>query len=150
MAAPKSPPAGPMTCVFCRIVAGEAPSRTVFQNDAVVAFLDAHPLAPGHTLVVPTDHHERLEDVPTARAQQLLGAVYDLVEPVQAAVDADGSTVALNNGRAAGQEVPHVHWHIVPRFDDDGGGPIHAAMGPRPTLDDAELDAIAERIAAAV
>lgn len=135
-----------MACIFCRIAADEAPSRTVYRADDVVAFLDANPLAPGHTLVVPAEHHERLEALPASLARELFGVVHQLAEPVQDAVDADGSTIAVNNGPAAGQEVPHVHCHIVPRFDDDGGGPIHAAMGPRPQLADDTLDAIADRI----
>lgn len=138
-----------MDCVFCRIAAGEAPSRRVYRDESVAAFLDANPLAPGHTLVVPAAHHERLEAMPADLAGELFDAVYRLVEPVQATVDAAGSTVAVNNGRAAGQEVPHVHCHVVPRFPDDGGGPIHAAMGSRPDLGADELDAIAERIAEA-
>lgn len=138
-----------MDCVFCAIAAGEAPSRTVYREAGVVAFLDANPLAPGHTLVVPAEHHERLEALSPDGAAALFGAVHRLIEPVQAAVDADGSTVAVNNGPAAGQEVDHVHCHVVPRFSDDDGGPIHAAMGARPRLTDADLDAIADRIAEA-
>ena len=69
---------------------------------------------------------------------------------MQDAVDADAATVAVNDGPAAGQEVPHVHCHVVPRFEDDGGGPIHAAMGPRPSLSPDELDAIADRITAGI
>jgi len=139
-----------MPCVFCRIAADEAPSRTVYRDGSVVAFLDANPLAPGHTLVVPVDHHERLEALSAELAADLFGAVHRLVAPVQAAVEADGCTVAVNDGPAAGQEVPHVHCHLVPRFAGDGGGPIHAAMGPRPHLDGAALDEIAAAIAAAV
>ena len=135
-----------MDCVFCAIAAGEAPARTVHRDAGVLAFLDANPLAPGHTLVVPEAHHERLEALPRDLATDLFGAVHRLLGPVRTAVDADGATVAVNDGRAAGQEVPHVHCHVVPRFDGDGGGPIHAAMGERPRLDDAALDAIATRI----
>ncbi len=139
-----------MACIFCRIAAEEAPSRTVHRADDVVAFLDANPLAPGHTLVIPTAHHERLADLPAALARDLFGTVHALLDPVETAVDADAVTVAVNDGSAAGQEVPHVHCHLVPRFHDDGGGPIHAAMGGRPSLDEAELDAIAERIQSGV
>ena len=138
-----------MDCVFCRIAADEAPSRTVHRTDGVVAFLDANPLAPGHTLVVPEAHRERLGDLEADAAGALFRTVHHLLDPVQAAVDADGATVAVNDGRAAGQEVPHVHCHVVPRFHDDGGGPVHAAFAGRPRLDDADLDAIAGRIAEA-
>lgn len=139
-----------MDCIFCRIATDEAPGRIVYRDDAVVAFLDANPLAPGHTLVVPVDHHERLEDLSQTLLWELFGVVHELLGPIQSAVGADGTTVAVNNGPAAGQEVPHVHCHVVPRFPDDGGGPIHAAMGSRPRLADDELDAIAERISSAV
>lgn len=138
-----------MTCVFCRLVDGAVPSRTVYRDDDVIAFLDANPLAAGHTLVMPVDHHERLEDLTTPLARTVWEVVHRLLEPVQDAVGADATTVAVNNGRTAGQEVPHVHCHIVPRFEEDGGGPIHAAMGPRPRLADDELRAIADSIASA-
>lgn len=133
-------------CIFCRIVDGEIPSYTVYEDEAVFAFLDANPLAPGHTLVIPKVHHERLNDVPAAEAGDLYAAVHELVPAVEAAVDAPATTVAFNNGEAAGQEVPHVHAHIVPRTEGDGGGPIHSMFGSRPDLADDELADIAEAI----
>ncbi|HET7324845.1 MAG TPA: HIT family protein [Halococcus sp.] len=133
-------------CPFCGIVAGEIPGRIVFENDTVTAFLDANPLAPGHTLVVPNDHHERLDDIPTDLASDVFAALHRLTPVVESIVDADGTNVAFNNGPAAGQEVPHVHGHIIPRFEDDGGAPIHVIAGDRPDLADDELDDIAERI----
>ncbi|WP_435334563.1 HIT family protein [Haloarchaeobius sp. TZWWS8] len=133
-------------CIFCKIVDGDIPSRTVYEDDDVFAFLDVNPLADGHTLVIPKDHHETIEDMPADVAKELFAAVHELVPAVEDAVDADGSTVAFNNGEAAGQEVPHVHCHIVPRFDGDGNGPIHALFGGPGEMDDDELDAIAERI----
>ena len=133
-------------CIFCSIVAGEIPSRTVYEDDTVVAFLDANPLAPGHTLVIPKEHHERLQDLPDRPASWLYKVLHKLTGPVEDAVDADGTTVAFNNGEAAGQEVPHVHGHIVPRFDEDGGRPIHAVVGDRPDLSDEELDEVAADI----
>jgi histidine triad (HIT) family protein len=136
-------------CIFCAIVDGEIPSRTVYEDDAVIAFLDANPLAPGHTLVVPKTHHERVNDAPADVAAVLFRAVHELAPRVEAAVDADATTIGVNDGEAAGQEVPHVHVHLVPRFEGDGGGPIHAVAGSRPDLSDAELDEIADGIAAA-
>ena len=99
-------------CIFCAIVDGDIPGRIVHETEHTLAFLDANPLAPGHTLVVPR---------------------------VEAAVDADATNVGINDGPAAGQEVDHVHVHIVPRFEGDGGSPIHAVAGERPDLSDEEL-----------
>jgi len=133
-------------CIFCQIVAGDIPSRIVYEDDDVLAFLDANPLAPGHTLVIPKDHHESLNDLPADTGSDVFATLHELTSAVEAAVDAPASTVAFNNGEAAGQEVPHVHGHIVPRFSDDGGRPIHALVSERPELSDDELDDIAATI----
>ncbi|MFB6268064.1 MAG: HIT family protein [Halodesulfurarchaeum sp.] len=137
----------PEGCVFCRIVAGEAKARMVYEDDATAAFLDVNPLARGHTLVVPTAHHETLGDLPAEGAADLMATVHRLVPEIEAAVEADATTVGFNNGTAAGQEIDHVHAHIIPRFRGDGGRPIHAVAGGKPSLTDAELDDIAEDIA---
>ena len=133
-------------CVFCGIVAGDVPGRVVHETDDAVAFLDADPLAEGHTLVVPREHHRTMADLPTDRAAGVFEAVRELTPRVQAAVDADAANVGLNDGAASGQEVPHLHVHIVPRFEGDGGAPIHAVAGRRPDLSEEELDAVAEDV----
>ncbi|PSP92701.1 HIT family protein [Halobacteriales archaeon QS_4_62_28] len=133
-------------CIFCQIVAGEIPGRIVYEDDYALAFLDANPLARGHTLVIPKQHYERLDDVPDDEATALYSAIHELVPAIEAAVDAPATTVAFNNGEAAGQEVPHTHAHIVPRFEGDGGGPIHSMFGSRPNLSDDELDDTADEI----
>ncbi|MWV41514.1 HIT family protein [Natrialba sp. INN-245] len=135
-----------MSTIFSQIVEGEIPARIVYEDESTVAFLDVNPLAPGHTLVIPKDEYERLNDVPEDIATELYATVHRLVPAVEEAVDADATTVAFNNGEAAGQEVPHVHCHLVPRFAGDGGGPIHAIAGDQPDLADDELDTIAEEI----
>lgn len=129
-------------CIFCAIVDGDIPSRTVHETDETLAFLDANPLAPGHTLVIPKAHHETLDDLPADTAAAVFETLHEIVPAVERAVDADASNVAFNNGEAAGQEVPHVHGHIVPRFENDGGAPIHAIAGDRPELSEDELDGI--------
>ncbi len=136
-----------MSSIFSQIVAGEIPARVVYEDETTLAFLDVNPLAPGHTLVIPKAEYERLNDVPNDVAAELYATIHRLVPAVEAAVDADATTVAFNNGEAAGQEVPHVHCHIVPRFDGDGGGPIHAIAGETPSLADDDLDEIADAIA---
>ncbi|WP_066413059.1 HIT family protein [Halorubrum aethiopicum] len=133
-------------CIFCSIVDGEIPARTVYETDDVLAFLDANPLARGHTLVIPKAHAERVGDLDADLARAVFDAVSELTPRVQDAVDADAANVGINDGEAAGQEVPHVHAHVVPRFEGDGGAPIHAVAGKRPDLSDEDLDAIAARI----
>lgn len=132
--------------IFEKIVAGEIPARSVYETDTVFAFLDANPLAPGHTLVVPKEAYERVGEMPADVASDVFAAVHRLTPKVEDAVDADAVTVGVNDGEAAGQEVPHVHVHLVPRFEGDGGGPIHAVAGERPDLSEEELDAIADGI----
>lgn len=134
-------------CIFCSIVEGDVPSRTVYETDEVLAFLDVNPLAEGHTLVIPKAHHERLTDMPESLSTEVMDALYRVTGAVEAAVDAEATTIAFNNGEAAGQEVPHVHGHVIPRWSGDGGGPIHAVAGRRPELGEDELDDVAERIA---
>ena len=133
--------------IFERIVAREIPARIVHETDSTLAFLDANPLAPGHTLVIPETAYERLEDLPAAAAGDLFDVVHTLTPAIERAVEADATTIGINDGAAAGQEVPHVHVHVVPRFDGDGGGPIHAIAPESPTLSEDELDAIADSIA---
>jgi histidine triad (HIT) family protein len=135
-----------MASVFSQIVAGEIPARVVHEDETTFAFLDANPLAPGHTLVIPKEEYERLNDVPDEVATDLYATIHRLIPRVEEAVDAPATTVAFNNGEAAGQEVPHVHCHIVPRFEGDGGGPIHAVAGESPDLTEEELNEIADRI----
>jgi len=130
-------------CIFCRIVDGDLPNRTVYEDERTQAFLDANPLAPAHTLVVPKRHHERLNDLPADLAREVMETLHAVVPAVEAAVDADATTVAFNNGESAGQEVPHVHGHVVPRSPDDGGRPIHALFAERPATDDDGLATVA-------
>ncbi len=136
----------PNDCIFCQIVDGDIPSKTVYEDDSVLAFLDVNPLAPGHTLVITKDHYKTLGDLPEDTATDLFSVLHELTPAVEVAVDADASNIAFNNGEAAGQEVSHIHGHIIPRFDGDGGKPIHAIVRERPDLSDEELDAIADDI----
>lgn len=114
-----------MSCIFCRIVAGEVKAEIVAREPGVVAFLDVSPLADGHVLVVPEAHVPRVEDLPEDAAAVLFGTVTRLAGPVRTAVGAAGSTIGINNGEATGQTVPHVHVHIVPRREGDGASSVH-------------------------
>jgi histidine triad (HIT) family protein len=121
-----------MSCIFCRIVAGEIPAEVVARDAGGVAFLDVQPLADGHTLVVPRAHVPTIEALEPDAADTLFQLVRRLADPVRRAVDAAGTTIGVNNGEATGQTVPHVHVHIVPRWPNDGAGSIHTIF-PRRT-----------------
>ena len=131
-----------MPTIFEQIVSGDIPGRIVHETETTLAFLDANPLARGHTLVIPKEPYEHLDDMPAEIASDVFGVVHELTPVIENAVDADATTVGMNNGEAAGQEVPHAHAHIIPRFDSDGGGPIHAVSPNRPELSEEELNEI--------
>jgi histidine triad (HIT) family protein len=127
--------------IFRKILDGEIPSRDVYEDDETYAFLDVNPLARGHTLVIPKQDAETLEDLDDG-GEALFDTVRRLAPRVADAVDAPAYNIGLNNGEAAGQEVPHVHAHIVPRFKGDGGHPIHAIQPSPPSIDDEEMEEI--------
>ncbi|HET6405681.1 MAG TPA: HIT domain-containing protein [Candidatus Thermoplasmatota archaeon] len=115
-----------MACIFCKIANGEIPSEKVGENAHAFAFLDIHPLVRGHTLVVPKAHAERIADMSPESARALMELAQEVTRRQGKALGAEGATVGVNDGKAAGQEVPHVHVHVVPRNAGDGHGPIHA------------------------
>jgi histidine triad (HIT) family protein len=133
-------------CVFCQIAEGEIPADVVYEDETVVAFLDANPLTEGHTLVVPREHMERVTEITEDLAGPYFEPVPAIADAVQRAVDADGATIAWNDGSAAGQEVPHAHLHIVPRWSGDGHGPIHALFGGPKSSENGEK--VAKRVQA--
>ena len=132
-------------CLFCQIVDGEIPSETVSEDETTFAFLDVNPLSRGHTLVIPKAHHERVGDMPADLAGDVFETVNHLTPAVEAAVDAPASTVVFNNGDAAGQEIPHAHCHIIPRFPEDGQQPIHSLFAGADLSDD-EMTEIGDAI----
>lgn len=109
-------------CIFCKIVAGAIPALRVYEDDSILAFLDVGPLAEGHLLIVPKTHAERLEEMEPEVLADLARQVPRLAQVVLRVTGAAGYNLLQNNGRVAGQEVPHVHFHIIPRAPGDGLG----------------------------
>jgi histidine triad (HIT) family protein len=105
-------------CAFCRVVAGEEEGSVVFEDEISVAFLDNRPLFPGHSLLVPREHHETLADLPEELVGPLFGNAQLLSRAIREAMDAQGTFVAMNN--VVSQSVPHFHVHVVPRNRKDG------------------------------
>lgn len=108
-------------CVFCRIVKGQIPAYRIWEDDRTLAFLDINPSSQGHSLVIPKTHVSRLRDLAREDSDSLFRAVCKLTGPIQDAAGADACSVGINDGEAAGQEVPHIHVHIIPRKRRDGG-----------------------------
>jgi histidine triad (HIT) family protein len=105
-------------CRFCAIVAGDEHSHVVFEDETSIAFLDHRPLFPGHSLLVPRDHHETLADLPRELLAPFFAAAQMLSRAIPEAMDKPGSFVAMNN--VVSQSVPHLHCHVVPRRRKDG------------------------------
>ena len=111
------------SCVFCDIVHGTAQSSTVYADDTVVAFMDIQPVNEGHLLVVPRAHAPQLSDLDEETGAQLLRVAMRLSDAIRrSGVRCEGVNLFLADGEAAGQEVFHVHLHLIPRFQGDGFG----------------------------
>lgn len=119
-------------------MAGEIPAYIVYKNEDFIAFLDIHPLFPGHVLLCPQPHYETLLDLPAALAGPAMATTQLLARAVEAAVDADGTFIAVNN--RVSQAVPHLHIHVVPRRRRDG---LRGFFWPRqPYRDDDAREAV--------
>jgi histidine triad (HIT) family protein len=134
-------------CVFCKIIAGDISAKVIMQNEKAMALLDAFPLAPGHTLVIPKSHYAKVQQMSEQDAMAVFEIVWKLAGAVETGSQVNASTIAIHNGSEAGQEVPHVHVHIVPRKRDDGAGAIHSMFKVKPKLSPQEMDSLCERIA---
>jgi histidine triad (HIT) family protein len=133
-------------CVFCQIVTGQRPAHVVLESEHALGFLDARPVFPGHSLLVPRDHYETLGDLPAALVGELFVDAQRLARAVEMGMDADGTFVAMNN--RVSQSVPHLHVHVVPRRRKDG---LRGFFWPRQRYeDDKAMGAVAARIRAAV
>lgn len=133
-------------CLFCRIVSGEVPAVVVFEDQNTLAFLDHRPLFPGHTLLVPREHYETLTDLPAKQVGPLFENTQLLAGVVEAAMEAEGTFVAMNN--RVSQSVPHLHIHIVPRRRKDG---LKGFFWPRTKYKtQEEMEVVQQKIAAVV
>lgn len=119
--------------MFCNIATGKTEAGIVYENDQVLAFLDSHPLFPGHVLLCPREHYVTLLDIPKDLSEPLMETTRLLAEAVEAALDAEGTFIAINN--RVSQTVPHLHIHIVPRRRRDG---LRGFFWPRQHYKDAE------------
>jgi histidine triad (HIT) family protein len=135
-----------VNCIFCKIVSGKLKARIINENDYAMAFLDAFPLSSGHTLVVPKAHYSKVQDMEKEYSCAVFSIACQIAAILEPTVRVNASTIAIHNGRDAGQEVPHVHIHIVPRSANDGAGPIHSMFKSRSRLNNEEMDKLADKL----
>lgn len=134
-----------LDCIFCAIVAGRAEGSLVHQDDLIIAFMDTMPVTRGHLLVVPLDHHELVGEMPEGLLGKVMEVGRQLGTRLRKTLGSEGISFHLADGIAAGQEVAHVHLHLIPRNPGDGFGfRFPAGYGTQPYR--GELDAIAESL----
>jgi histidine triad (HIT) family protein len=109
-----------MNCVFCKIIAGELPGTCLYEDELVYAFLDIAPINPGHSLIIPKEHHTGLTTVPEDVLARMMQIAPLLAKALIRELDADGFNLHLAHGACAGQVVSHVHLHVIPRHPTDG------------------------------
>ena len=115
-------------CIFCKIGAGEIPCHKVNEDKDTLAFLDIQPHAQGHTVVIPRKHAETVFDLAEQEMQALMLAVRKTMITIDTKLHPDGFNVGWNHNPAGGQVVPHLHIHIMPRYNNDGGGSMHSII----------------------
>lgn len=133
-----------MDCIFCKIISGEIPAKILKETSYSISFLDAFPLAKGHVLVIPKNHRQKIQDMSEKENSDLFFLVHSMISKVDSIA---GSTLlAVHNGQDAGQEIPHVHVHLVPRSKDDSAGAIHSMFSNSLKLSESEMEEIHEKL----
>lgn len=107
-------------CIFCKIVKGELPCYKLYEDDAVISFLDIFPVQPGHALVVPKKHSVDIFDTDEETMMRMMAVAKKIAPAVMKGAKADAINIGMNNREAAGQEVSHAHLHVIPRYKGDG------------------------------
>lgn len=127
-----------MDCIFCKIISREIPAKILNETSHSICFLDAFPLTKGHVLVIPKNHHKKIQDMSSIENSDLFSLVHAMMSKVDSIT---GSTlIAIHNGETAGQEIPHVHVHLVPRSKSDSAGPIHSMFNSSLNLSNSEIE----------
>lgn len=134
-------------CLFCRIARGEIPAKRVYEDAGCIAFLDINPRNPGHTLVVPRRHAETLFDIADGEVAGFFAAVKKVALLVKSGTQAQGVSLTMSNGTAAGQVVAHAHMHVIPRFTTEGPPGLESILSVK-KMDEQTLEKVAAAIKA--
>lgn len=130
-----------MDCVFCKIITGVIPSYKIYEDDNILAFLDIGPVNRGHVLVIPKKHYSNFEEIEEEDLFQVIAVVKKIGRAIKEGLKMEGYNVMVNNDPVAGQIVPHLHFHIIPRVSGDG-----LKLWPGGEYDEGEALEVAEKI----
>jgi histidine triad (HIT) family protein len=128
-------------CIFCKISKKEIEAYIINESENFLSFLDIHPHAPGHTLVIPKMHFENLKKFDSNFSKELIEIIKNTMLKISKALNTEDFTLGINEGSLAGQAILHLHFHIIPRFKNDKGGSIHSVVfnKPKKSLEDIYL-----------
>ena len=130
-----------MTCIFCDILEGKRDAHILYEDDHHIAFMDKYPIDTGHSLVIPREHHEKITEMTPENVGNLFSIVPKIAKAILSGSNADAFSIGQNNGRAAKQIIPHVHIHIIPRYNKKG-----TIWTKRGISTEEELSILAEKI----
>ena len=133
-----------LDCIFCKIVEKEISSNIILETDRSLSFMDAFPLAKGHSLVIPKTHYEKIQDISKEDNSDLFETVRKTIFKVDKITGA--TLLAIHNGKQSGQEIPHVHVHLIPRSANDSAGPVHSMFPNSLKLTDKEIQDTFEKL----
>ena len=133
-----------MDCIFCKIAAKEIPAKIVIETELCIGFLDAFPLAKGHVLVIPKKHYQKIQDLPIDINNEIFSSVHNLISKIDSLTGA--TLVAIHNGKDAGQEIPHVHIHLIQRSKDDSAAAVHSMFSKKPELSENEINELCRKL----
>lgn len=130
-------------CIFCKIVKGDIPANKVWENNDLLCFLDIDPISKGHCLILPKEHFEKLQDTPDSISSWILPKIKETMTLLKEKLGADSFNIVQNNGKLAGQEVPHLHFHLIPIYKEDDA---HVVCGKSTNPDAKNFEEILDKL----
>lgn len=130
-------------CIFCKIAAGEIPTRKIYEDNDLIAIMDLSPTSKGHSLIIPKEHYTNIYDIDEEIAGKVMKTAKKLATKMTVALNCDGFNLLQNNGETAGQTMFHFHMHLIPRYKDADNNMLKFTSV---SFSDEEMDAIREQI----
>ena len=130
-------------CIFCKIAAGEIPSRKIYEDKDLIAIMDLSPTSKGHSLIIPKEHYTNIYDIDEEIAGKVMKTAKKLATKMTVALNCDGFNLLQNNGETAGQTMFHFHMHLIPRYKDADNNMLKFTSV---SFSDEEMDSIRDQI----